>query len=51
MKSSPQFSGLLKELNLSEGMIPCCAIILGHTDGKYTLREIPENKIKTDFMK
>lgn len=42
---------LLKELNLPEGMIPCCAIILGHTDEKYTLRDIPENKIKTDFMK
>jgi nitroreductase len=42
---------LLKELNLPEGMIPCCAIIFGHTDEKYTLRDIPENKIKTDFMK
>ncbi len=42
---------LLKELNLPEGMIPCCAIILGHTDEKYTLRDIPENKIKTDFIK
>ena len=42
---------LLKELNLPEGMIPCCAIILGHTDEKYTPRDIPENKIKTDFMK
>ena len=39
------------ELNLPEGMIPCCAIILGHTDEKYTPRDIPENKIKTDFMK
>ena len=42
---------LLKKLNLPEGMIPCCAIILGHTDEKYTPRDIPENKIKTDFMK
>ena len=42
---------LLKELNLPEGMFPCCAIILGHTDEKYTPRDIPENKIKTDFMK
>ena len=42
---------LLKKLNLPECMIPCCAIILGHTDEKYTLRDIPENKIKTDFMK
>ena len=42
---------LLKELNLPDGMIPCCAIILGHTDEKYTPRDIPENKIKTDFIK
>ncbi len=42
---------LLKELDLPEGMVPCCAIILGHTDEKYEIRDIPENKIKTDFMK
>ena len=42
---------LLKELNLPEGMVPCCAIILGHTDEKYELRDIPENKIKTNFIK
>lgn len=42
---------LLKELNLPEGMVPCCAIILGHTDKKYELRDIPENKIRTEFIK
>lgn len=42
---------LLKELNLPEGMVPCCAIVLGQTDEKYELRDIPENKIKTDFIK
>ncbi len=42
---------LLKELSLPEGMVPCCAIILGHTDEKYELRDIPENKIKTIFVK
>ena len=41
---------LLKELKLPEGMIPCCAIILGQTDEKYTLRDIPENKISTNFI-
>lgn len=41
---------LLKELNLPEGMIPCCAIILGQTDEKYTLKDIPENKISTNFI-
>ena len=42
---------LLKELKLPEGMVPCCAIALGHTDEKYELRDIPENKIKTNFIK
>lgn len=42
---------LLKELCLPEGFVPCCAIILGHTDEKYGLRDILENKIKTNFIK
>ena len=42
---------LLDELNLPEGMVPCCAIILGPTEEIYTLRDIPENKIKTNFIK
>ena len=41
---------LLKELNLPDGMVPCCAIILGHTEEVYELRDIPENKIKTEFF-
>lgn len=42
---------LLDELDLPDGMHPCCAIILGYTEEKYELRDIPENKIKTDFIK
>lgn len=42
---------LLKKLNLPDGMVPCCAIILGKSDEKYELRDIPENKIKTNFIK
>ncbi len=42
---------LLKELDLPEGFVPCCAIILGHTDEKYELRVIPDNKIRTNFVK
>lgn len=42
---------LLKELNLPDGFVPCCAIILGHTDEKYELRDIPENKIRTNYIK
>lgn len=42
---------LVKELNLPEGFTPCCGIILGQTDETYTLREIPENRIKTEYFK
>lgn len=42
---------LIKELNLPEGMVPCCAIALGHTDEKYEMREIPDNRIKTEYMR
>lgn len=42
---------LIKKLNLPEGMVPCCAITLGHTDEKYELRRIPENRINTNFIK
>ncbi len=41
---------LTKELNIPDGMIPCCAIALGYTDEKYELREIPENRIETSFF-
>ena len=42
---------LVKELNLPEGMVPCCAIALGHTNETYAVREIPENRIKTEYLK
>lgn len=42
---------LLKEVNLPEGFTPCCGIIVGRTDEVYAPREIPENKIKTAFIK
>ena len=41
---------LLKELELPEGYVPCCAVILGHTDETYELREIPMDRIKTDYL-
>ena len=47
------FSGaaeLLKELNLPEGFIPCCAIGLGKTDCKYEIRDIPENRIAKSII-
>lgn len=42
---------LVKELMVPEGMVPCCAIALGKTNEKYELREIPENRIKTEYVK
>lgn len=41
---------ILKELNLPEGFVPCCAVALGKTDSKYDMREIPENKISKNFI-
>lgn len=46
----PANQELMKELNLPEGMVPCCAIALGHTDDKYEIREIQDNKIKTEYI-
>lgn len=48
MSANPEF---VKELNLSEGMVPCCAIALGKTNEKYELRKIEENRIKTSYIK
>lgn len=42
---------LVQELKVPEGMTPCCAIALGHFDGKYELRDIDESRIKTEFVK
>lgn len=42
---------LTKELGVADGFIPCCAIALGVFDGKYELREIPANRIKTEYIK
>lgn len=36
---------LVKELDLPEDLIPCCGIVLGKTDYKYELREIPTDRI------
>lgn len=41
---------ILAELDLPTGYRPSCAIILGHTDVSYSLREIPENKITQNSL-
>ena len=42
---------ILKELNLPEGFVPCCAVSLGKTDYRYEKREIPFNRIETNIIK
>ncbi len=42
---------LIKELKVHDGMTPCCAIALGYFDGEYEIRDIPENRIRTEFVK
>ena len=41
---------ILKELNLPEGFIPCCGIILGKTNEEFTEKEIP-NRISKTYIK
>ena len=42
---------LVKELGLPEGFSPVCGIALGKTEEKYPEREIPMDRIKTDYIK
>lgn len=42
---------LLAKLNLPEGFTPCCAAIVGHTDETYTERDIPMDRIATDYIR
>ena len=48
LNESPE---LLAKLDMPEGFTPCCAGIFGKSDDKYEIREIPEEKIKTVYMK
>lgn len=41
---------LTKELELPEGFTPCCGLIVGKTGVVYTEREIPEERIRTNFI-
>ncbi len=42
---------LIKKLKVPDGMTPCCAIALGYFDDKYEIRDIPENRIRTEYVK
>lgn len=41
---------ITKELKIPEGMVPCCAIALGHFDGEYAVRDVDDNRIQTYFV-
>lgn len=41
---------ILKELNLPEGFVPCCAVTLGKTDYTYEAREIPMDRISMNTI-
>lgn len=43
-------TALVKELKIADGFVPCCAIALGKFDGEYDLRDIPEARIKTEYV-
>lgn len=42
---------IVKELNLPEGYVPCCAVGIGKTEEKYQPRAIPENRIRVQYNK
>jgi len=41
---------LIKKLNLPEGHVPCCVVIVGGTEEKFPERQIPEDKISVSYI-
>ena len=41
---------ILQALNLPEGFIPCCGVVLGKTDSQYEKREIPLDRISSNTI-
>lgn len=41
---------LISELNIPEGMKPCCAVALGKTDESFEVREVPMDRIITKMF-
>ena len=48
LNTNPNF---IARLNIPQGMIPCCAVALGHFDGEFELRQPVQNRIATHFIK
>lgn len=47
LASNPE---LVKEIGIPEGFTPSCSVALGKTDDTYSSREIPENRIETNYI-
>lgn len=43
-------AALTAKLGLPEGFTPACAVAVGKTEEKYEPRDIPQNRIATDFI-
>ncbi len=42
-------SDLVKSLELPDGFVACCGVVLGETTEKYSLRDIPENRVAINY--
>ena len=42
---------LVATLGLPDGFSPCCAVALGKTDEKYSLRDVPTDRITINYIK
>lgn len=42
---------LVKKLELPDGFVPCCGIVIGETTEKYNVRDIPEDKVLINYVK
>ncbi|WKY48172.1 nitroreductase family protein [Eubacteriaceae bacterium ES3] len=41
---------LLKKLELPEGFLPCCGVVLGETDENFKERTVPLNRIAVEYI-
>lgn len=41
---------IIKELNLPEGFVPCCGVVLGKTDIAYEVRDVPTDRISQNTI-
>lgn len=47
LNKSPE---LLEKLDLPDGMVPCCGLIVGKSSESYEIRPVKEDRIQTKFM-